>query len=121
MPDWVLRGPVPPEVATPERCFITERLNDPAHPAASLAQARVAPGVTTQLHALTGIAEVYLIRSGSGLMEVGGVSALVEPGDRILIPPGTPQRITNTGARDLVFDCLCTPRFVPEAYVALGE
>jgi mannose-6-phosphate isomerase-like protein (cupin superfamily) len=54
-------------------------------------------------------------------MEVGGTATLVDPGDRILIPPGTPQRITNTGARDLVFDCLCTPRFVPEAYVALGE
>ena len=121
MPDWVLRGPVPPEAATGERAFVTERLNDPAHPAASLARARVAPGVTTQLHALTGITEIYLIRAGSGLVEVGEVSALVEAGDRVVIPPGTPQRITNTGARDLMFDCLCTPRFVPEAYVAIDS
>jgi hypothetical protein len=58
MPDWVLRGPIPPERATGERCFIVEWLNDPAYPAASLARSRVATGVTTQLHAMTGITEV---------------------------------------------------------------
>ncbi len=51
MPDWVLRGPVPPEFATDERCFITEWLNDPAHPAASLAQARVPPGCVLRARA----------------------------------------------------------------------
>ena len=51
-PDWLLPGPFPPEFATDERCLITELLNDPACPEVSLALARVAPGVTTRLHAL---------------------------------------------------------------------
>jgi hypothetical protein len=37
----------------------------------------------------------------------------------VLIPPDAPQRIANTGAGDLEFHCLCTPRFRPEAYVDL--
>ena len=77
------------------------------------------PGTTTRLHVLTGIAERYVILAGEGLVEVGGETAPVRPGDRVLIPPGVPQRIANTGAGDLEFHCLCTPRFVAEAYVDL--
>jgi len=54
-------------------------------------------------------------------VEVDGVAALVQSGDRVVIRPGTPLRITNTGARDPIFNRLCSPRFVPEAYVALGS
>ena len=115
-PRWLLPGPVPPGTETAERCFITEYLNDPASAEVSLAEARVAPGVTTRLHVLEGIAERYLIISGEGLAEVGGVRHAVRAGDRVLIPPGIPQRITCTGETPLVFWCLCTPRFRPEAY-----
>ena len=62
-----------------------------------------------------------MILRGEGLVEVGGMPAPVGPGDRVLIPPGVPQRITNTGEVDLEFHCLCTPRFRPEAYVDLGD
>ena len=37
----------------------------------------------------------------------------------MLIPAGVPQRITNSDASDLVFDCICTPRFMPAAYLDL--
>ncbi|MGQ0502036.1 MAG: cupin domain-containing protein, partial [Panacagrimonas sp.] len=40
----------------------------------------------------------------------------VAPGDVVRIPPLCRQRITNTGASDLVFLLVCTPRFLPEAY-----
>ena len=50
---------------------------------------------------------------------MGGEIAPVAVGDRVLIPAGVPQRITNTGDTDLEFYCLCTPRFRPEAYVDL--
>lgn len=120
-PDWLLSGPVPPEAWIHERCFITEVLNDPASPAVSLALARVAPGVTTKLHALRGTVERYVIQAGRGVVEVGGASAPVGPGDRVLIPAGVSQRIGNIGADDLEFWCVCTPRFVPEAYVDLEE
>ena len=119
MPPWLLPGPFPAEYPTDERCGITERLNDPACPEVSLARARVEPGVTTRLHAVRGTVERYVIIAGQGVVEVGGHAAAVGPGDRVLIPAGVAQRIRNSGETDLVFDCLCTPRFVPEAYVDL--
>lgn len=120
-PDWLLPGPCAPEFHTEELCFITELLNDPACPDASLALARVAPGVTTRLHLLRGTLECYLILRGRGRVEIGGETAPVGPGDRIIIPAGVSQRISNTGDEDLAFHCLCSPRFVPENYVDLGE
>ena len=38
------------------------------------------------------------------------------PQRAVWIPAGVPQRISNTGEGDLVFHCLCTPRFRQEAY-----
>jgi mannose-6-phosphate isomerase-like protein (cupin superfamily) len=119
MPGWLLAGPFPPEVATAERCAITELLNAPECPEVSLALARVAPGVTTRLHALAGIVERYVVVRGEGEVEVAGVRAPVRAGDRVLIAPGVPQRIRNTGAVELEFHCICTPRFRPDAYVDL--
>ena len=119
MPPWIIPGPFLAEFHTDERCFITEHLNLPESPEASLALARVPSGVTTRLHAVEDTIERYLILKGTGLMEVGGETAPVAIGDRVIIPAGVPQRITNTGDTDLEFYCLCTPRFRPEAYVDL--
>lgn len=115
-PDWMLRGPMPAAMETSERCAVTELLNDPASPDVSLALASVAPGVTTRLHVLDGVAERYVIRVGTGRAEIGGRAADVGPGDRVMIPPGVTQRITNTGPGALKFYCVCTPRFRPENY-----
>lgn len=120
-PGWLLPGPFPPEFATEERCAIVEELNDPACPEVSLARARVAPGVTTRNHLLRGTVERYVIQEGEGVVEIAGLRHPVGPGDRVLIPADVAQRITNTGAADLVFHCVCTPRFRPENYVDLGE
>lgn len=120
-PAWLLPGPFPAEFPTEERCFITELMNDPACPEVSLALARVAPGVTTRLHHLLGTVERYLILADTGIVEIAGQSAPVAPGDRVLIPADTPQRITATGPAPLEFHCLCTPRFRPENYVDLGD
>lgn len=119
MPAWLVPGPIPAEFATDERCFIIEELNLPESPEASLARARVLPGVTTRLHAVRGTVERYLIVKGEGIVEVAGETARVSSGDRIVIPAGVPQRISNVGEEDLEFLCLCTPRFRPEAYVDL--
>jgi mannose-6-phosphate isomerase-like protein (cupin superfamily) len=108
------------EFATDELCFITEVLNDESSPELSVARARVEPGVTTAWHRLTGTAERYLIFSGSGRMETEGIEpADVCAGDVVCIPPDTAQRITNTGAEDLIFFAVCTPRFTPECYIGL--
>ena len=63
------------------------------------------------------MAERYLILKGNGRVEVGDLPpAEVRTGDVVLIPPGCPQRITNTGEKDLLFLAVCTPRFTPDSY-----
>ena len=120
-PDWLVPGPFPPEFPTAERCFITELMNLDASPEVSLALARVAPGVTTRLHAVAATVERYVILKGEGIVEIDGRTAPVRPGDRVVIPAGVPQRVSNAGPADLEFYCVCTPRFRPEAYIDLGD
>lgn len=107
------------EFWTDERCYITELHNSDVSPEASLALARVEPGVTTQLHRLDGVCERYIVRKGEGLLEVDGVKQQLREGDQFVIPAGAAQRIANTGSGDLEFYCLCTPRFHPASYVNL--
>lgn len=108
-----------PEVWTSERCFISEIINDDAWPAFSLARCRVEPGVTTELHALS-VLEFYVIERGSGRMRLGDDSPFdIGPGDSVTIPRDTPQCVTNAGDVDLVFLCLCTPRFLQHCYTSL--
>lgn len=107
------------EILTRERCYIRERLNDPRVPEVSIAECRVLPGVTTELHRLA-VDEWYLINEGQGLVEVGDAAAVpVGPGDTVIIPQGTAQRIRNTGTGDLRFLCICKPRFTTECYEGL--
>ena len=107
------------EIWTEERCFIRELLNTPESPNVSLAIARVEPGVTTQLHALSGVKETYIIRKGNGIVEVDGLETSVGINDKVFIDENIPQRITNIGNEDLEFYCLCSPRFHPESYINL--
>lgn len=100
-----------------ERCHITELWNSPDDGAASIASARVEPGVTTRLHRLNGVTERYVILEGEGRFEVGTLAPeIVRAGDVVIIPPGTAQRITNAGSGDLIFLAVCTPRFTPAIY-----
>ena len=100
-----------------EGCYILELSNDEADPAASIARARVPAGGCTEWHWLSGTEERYLVISGRGRVEVEGLPATaVGPGDVVRIPAGVGQRIANTGPGDLVFFCICTPRFQPECY-----
>ena len=100
-----------------EGCFILELSNSPDDPDLSIARARVRPGVTTRLHRLQGITERYVILDGEGVVTVDGLAGRpVGPGDVVIIPPASSQQIFNSGATDLVFLAVCTPRFVPENY-----
>jgi mannose-6-phosphate isomerase-like protein (cupin superfamily) len=107
------------EFWTEERCYITELHNCDQSPEASLALARVEPGVTTQLHRLDGVSERYIVRAGEGTLEVDGIRQKLKLGDQAVIPAGVAQRIENTGEFDLEFYCLCVPRFYPASYVNL--
>lgn len=111
----LIKGRNSEEFPTRERCFITERLNDARVPAVSLARCRVEAGVTTELHSLD-VAEWYVIEQGSGRMRVDEESFDVAPGDSVAIPAHAAQQITNTGDTDLLFQCICVPRFRPSGY-----
>lgn len=110
------------EHLTEERCYILELSNTGDDPAASIARARVLPGMTTRWHRLKDIAERYVIVEGSGSVEIGELPAQeVHPGDVVRIPPGCRQRIRNSGDVDLVFLAICTPRFRWDAYEDIDE
>ncbi len=119
MTNPITRAGTDEEFWTSERCFIRELINSESIPDFSLADSRVEPGITTELHSLS-VREWYYITQGSGLMEVGGGPQLeVGPGDTVEIPAGVSQRITNTGNDDLKLQCVCLPRFTPDCYQSL--
>jgi len=105
------------EFLTGEGCYITELCNADGDAECSIARARVEPGVTTRLHSLCDTVERYVILSGSGRVSSSSQPAFeVECFDVVRIPAGVPQQISNTGREDLVFLCICTPRFRQENY-----
>jgi mannose-6-phosphate isomerase-like protein (cupin superfamily) len=77
----------------------------------SLAEARVAPGQTTQPHYHPQTEEIYYILQGQGRMRIDSECRDVGPGDAIAIPPGSPHQITNIGEQTLIFLCCCAPGY----------
>ncbi len=114
----IVRANQPLEYITPERCYIAENHSDPA---VSIARATVKPGVTTKAHKLQqGVQEIYIITSGEGTVIIGDMAPTkVTVGDVVVIPPLTSQKVSNTGKTDLVFYCVCTPRFTEACYIDL--
>ena len=108
------------ELWTTERCYITELLNSDDQPEVSLARTRVEPGVTTQLHRLS-VFEWYVIEAGHGLMRIGDRAAICRGPRRDCRgdPKSIAQQVTNSGQEDLVFLCVCTPKFSQECYTSL--
>jgi mannose-6-phosphate isomerase-like protein (cupin superfamily) len=103
------------ETATYERCSVAENYHSEE---VSVARATVKAGITTVAHHLKNVEEIYLITSGRGIVEVGDLPPTeVAEGDMVVIPAGISQKITNTGKKDLVFTCICTPRFIAQCYV----
>jgi len=99
-----------------EGCHVVELHNTPSDPAVSIARARVERGMATALHTVD-VDEKYFILAGEGRVEVGEEPArVVGPGEVVVIPRGVSQRITNLSDEDLVFLCICTPRFQPSSY-----
>ena len=100
---------------TPERCYIAENYSAKE---ASIALATVKPGITTRSHHLRKIQEIYVMISGEGIVTFNGLKPTrVSIGDVIIIPAGVSQKIANTGQTDLMFYCVCTPRFTETCYV----
>lgn len=108
---------MPQEYFFKEGCYITELSNSASDPDLSIARARVEPGQTTRWHSLSATVERYLIVEGEGVVEIGTEPPRKVQADAMVqIPAGIPQRITNSGRKDLIFLALCTPRFQEENY-----
>lgn len=112
----IIKKTTPKEYFTSERCYVAENYSTET---ASIARATVKPGVTTKAHHLkNSVQEIYIITSGKGKVHVGNLEpAEVSPGDVVVIPANTSQKISNIGKSDLVFYCVCTPRFTEKCYV----
>lgn len=122
MPPFIAKPDESQEFWFHEGCHILEISNHSDDPDLSVARARVAPGVTTHWHCLTGVTERYLILEGHGEVEVGESGAqAVEAGDFVHIPPGVRQRIRNCGKDELLFYAVCTPRFIPACYRTVSD
>ena len=77
----------------------------------SLAEATVPPETTTALHLHKTSEEIYFITQGEGVMSLNEDSFSVSIGDTICIPANTSHQISNTGKKDLVFICACSPAY----------
>ena len=87
----------------------------------SLAEARLAPGLSTTPHYHPITEEIYYILTGEGLMRIADESRRVGPGDAIAIPPGMTHQITNTGREELRFLCCCAPGYQHDDTVLVTE
>ena len=110
------------QFATTERCDINELVNHSTDRDCSIARARVAPGVTTQLHAVKKTIERYVILEGEGKVFIDTMPPeRVGYLDIVSIPEGVAQKIHNCGKSDLIFLCICTPRFKQKNYQNLDS
>jgi len=105
-----------PHARVMDRSILCELLHPDKTPGAgnlacSIAHAIVPPGESTLPHVLDKSTEIYYILEGTGAMTIGSKTAPVRPGDCILIPPGSVQHIANTGAGDLIFLCVVSPKW----------
>jgi mannose-6-phosphate isomerase-like protein (cupin superfamily) len=77
----------------------------------SLAEASVPVGGATAPHRHRVSEELYFILAGRGRMRLGDAEFSIEPGDTILIPPGTVHCLRNIGDETLRLLCCCAPAY----------
>jgi len=77
----------------------------------SLAEARLAPGMSTIPHYHPKTEEIYYITHGTGRMRIGDEVRDVRVGDAVAIPPGARHKLWNTGTEPLRLLCCCAPGY----------
>ena len=80
----------------------------------SLAEATIPAAAATRMHRHRHSEELYHVTAGRGVMTLGKERLPIEPGDTVLIPPGTPHRVENDGDVPLVILCCCAPPYSHE-------
>lgn len=86
----------------------------------SLAEATVAPGEATAEHYHPVSEEIYFT-AGSGRLRLGVEEAEICAGDCVVIAPGTPHKLWNTGTQPLVLLCACAPAYSHEDTILTGR
>jgi mannose-6-phosphate isomerase-like protein (cupin superfamily) len=86
----------------------------------SLAEATLEPGGETAEHYHPEAEELYYFVSGEGRMRLGDDESEIRTGDCVVIPPGTPHKLWNTGAGKLVLLCCCAPAYSDDDTVMTG-
>jgi mannose-6-phosphate isomerase-like protein (cupin superfamily) len=86
----------------------------------SLAEATVHPGGETAEHYHPRTEELYYFVAGEGRMRLGEEEADVAAGDCVVIPPGTPHKLSNAGPEPLILLCCCAPAYSDDDTVMTG-
>ena len=93
----------------------------------SLAEARLAPGSSTQEHYHARAEEIYFILEGQGRMRIEQELSEVRPGDAIAIPAGKKHKLWNSGPGTMKLLCCCSPSyehsdtFITEEVASYGQ
>ena len=58
--------------------------------------------------------EIYFFTHGHGRMRLGQAEREVDPGDAVVIAPGTRHKLWNTGSEPLRLLCSCAPAYSDE-------
>ncbi|HWI09554.1 MAG TPA: cupin domain-containing protein [Solirubrobacteraceae bacterium] len=86
----------------------------------SLAEAIVPVGGATAEHYHVVSEELYFFTAGTGRLRVAGEQRDVQAGDCVVIPPGSPHKLTNTGDEPLTLLCCCAPAYSNDDTVLTG-
>ena len=86
----------------------------------SLAEATLEPGQETAEHFHPRTEELYYFVAGEGRMRLGEDEEPIVRGDCVVIPPGTPHKLWNTGSTPLVLLCCCAPPYSHDDTVMTG-
>jgi len=102
-----------PAYRTKDGSEIRELMHPAVHGnrAHSLAEATVPAGSRTLLHRHRLAEELYHVTAGLGRMTLGEDRFAVQPGDTVLIPPGTAHCIEAIGQEPLRLLCCCAPAY----------
>ena len=85
----------------------------------SFAEATVPAGGETIEHLHRTSEEIYHFVAGAGRMRLGAEEGDVRAGDTVVIPPGVPHKLFNSGLEPLVLLCCCAPPYAHEDTVLL--
>ncbi len=86
----------------------------------SLAEATIPVGGATDEHYHPVAEELYFFQGGSGRLRLGAEERAVRAGECVVIPPGEPHKLVNTGDEPLRLLCCCAPPWTPGDTVLTG-